>query len=136
MEEDKIKKIFEDFDPPLSSDFQFMSRLESGMRSVEIVKEHNTRLRRMNRKAVAIAVAVGFICGFLFSLALPYIGETMTNLRNTVLPGSFLAFVVRNYLPIIWTMIAGVSAFIAINTFELSVFLLERGRQTETLSKY
>lgn len=128
MEEDKIKDIFSKFEPPLTSDFQFMNRVETNMRSVEFVKEHGAKLRVMNRKAVAIAAVVGFICGMLFSLALPSIGEAMINLRQNVDPGSFLGFMARNYLPIVWAMIAGVSGFVACNTFELSVFLLERKR--------
>ncbi|MDE6682097.1 MAG: hypothetical protein K2J87_01570 [Muribaculaceae bacterium] len=85
----------------------------------------------MNRKAVLIGVAVGFICGFLFSLALPAIGESMMKLRQTVAAGSFLGFISHNYLPMIWTMIAAVAGFIALNAFELSIFLMERRERVE-----
>lgn len=126
MDDDKIRDIFSSFEPPLSGDVQFMKRLEDNMRSVELIREHNARLREVNRMAVAIAVLVGFVCGILFSFALPSIGEAMMNLRHTVDTGSFLSFIANNYLPIVWMMIACVSGFIAFNTFELSVFLLER----------
>lgn len=128
MEDDKIRDIFSKFEPPLSGDFQFMNRLEANIRSVELVKEHNAKLRVMNRKAVVIAAFVGFLCGILFSLALPAIGDGMMNLRQTVASGSFLGFMANNYLPISWAMIAVVSGFIALNTFELSLFLLQRRR--------
>lgn len=131
MEEDKIKEIFSKFEPPLSGDSQFLNRLEEKMRSVELVREHSARVRSMNRKAVLIGVAVGFICGFLFSLALPAIGESMMKLRQTVAAGSFLGFISHNYLPMIWTMIAAVAGFIALNAFELSIFLMERRERVE-----
>lgn len=127
-EEDKIKGLFSGFDPDLSSDSRFMSRLESNMRAVDLIKEHNRELLKMNRKAVMIAAVVGFVCGFLFSMAMPAIGEAMMKLRQTVEAGSFLSVVAHNYLPITWAIIATVSRFIAINTFELSLFLLERRR--------
>lgn len=128
MEDEKIKEIFSKFEPPLSSDFQFMNRLEANLRSVELVKEHSAKLRVMNRKAVMIAAVVGFLCGFLFSLALPAIGAAMISLRQTVASESFVGFLTQNYLPIVWAIIAGVSGFIAMNTFELSLFLLHRRR--------
>ena len=128
MEEDKIKDLFAGYDPQLSSDFRFMNRLESNMRSVELVKEHHREEIKINRKALMIAAVVGFVCGFLFSMALPAIGEAMMNMRQAVAAGSFLGFVVQNYLPITWAMIAAVSGFIAFNTFELSLFLFERRR--------
>ncbi len=131
MEEDKIKEIFSKFEPPLSGESQFLNRLEENMRSVELVREHSARVRSMNRKAVLIGVAVGFICGFLFSLALPAIGESMMKLRQTVAAGSFLGFISHNYLPMIWAMIAAVAGFIALNAFELSLFLMERRERVE-----
>ncbi len=43
MEEDKLKDIFKDFNPDLSSDSDFMSRLERSMKAVEIVKHQKDR---------------------------------------------------------------------------------------------
>lgn len=126
MEERSIREIFDSFEPELSSDFQFMSRLKSNMDSVEIVKQHNLEEMRNNRKAVVIAAAVGFLCGIIFSMFLPTIGAAMKELHTVVAPGSFTSFIIDHYFPIILALIAGASAFISLNTFELAAFLLKR----------
>ena len=38
MEDDKLKQIFSDYDPHLSPDVIFMSRLEQNLRSVDYKK--------------------------------------------------------------------------------------------------
>ena len=125
MEDKKIKDVFNAFNPELSNDFSFMARLKQNMQSVELVREHNKALQQQTRKAVAIAAAVGFIFGMLFSMFLPAIGETMKGLQNTVSAGSFIALLADNYFPIVLTAIAGASAFIALNTFELALFFMK-----------
>ena len=73
MEDDKLKQIFSDYDPHLSPDVMFMSRLEQNLRSVEFIKERTNTAIRRNKAAMLIACAVGFIAGTGFSLAFPYI---------------------------------------------------------------
>ncbi len=124
MEDKDIREIFNSFAPPLSDREQFMSRLEANMRAVEMVKEENRRLRSINRKALIIAFAVGFSCGFLFSLLLPWIGESIEVLRQNVTTGSWASICMDNYLPIVWTLIAAVTAVLSINAFEVSSSLL------------
>ena len=75
MEDDKLKQIFSDYNPHLSPDVMFMSRLEQNLRSVEFIKERTNTAIRRNKAAMLIACAVGFIAGTGFSLAFPlYIG--------------------------------------------------------------
>ena len=61
MEEDKLKSLFAEFQPELSSDSLFMNRLERNMESVEIVKRRVEEMRARNRRAIAVAAIVGFI---------------------------------------------------------------------------
>ncbi|MDE7441463.1 MAG: hypothetical protein K2M69_04775 [Muribaculaceae bacterium] len=126
MEEKSIREILDNFEPELSSDFQFMSRLKSNMDSVELVRKYNHEVMRNNRKAIVIAAAVGFLFGLLFSMFLPAIGEAMKGLQTAVQPGSFTCFVMEHYFPIILTIIAGASAFISLNTFELATFIMRK----------
>lgn len=126
MEDKSIRELFNNFDPELSNDFQFMSRLKSNMDSVELVKKHNLELQRKNRKAVIIAASVGFLFGLLFSMFLPAIGEAVKGMQAGLHPGSFVSLLAANYLPIVLTIIAGGSVFISLNTFDLALFLLGR----------
>ena len=126
MEDKSIRELFNNFDPELSNDFQFMSRLKNNMDSVELVKKHNLELQRKNRKAVIIAASVGFLFGLLFSMFLPAIGEAVKGMQAGLHPGSFVSLLAANYLPIVLTIIAGGSVFISLNTFDLALYLLGR----------
>lgn len=126
MEDKSIRELFNNFDPELSNDFQFMSRLKNNMDSVELVKKHNLELQRKNRKAVIIGASVGFLFGLLFSMFLPAIGEAVKGMQAGLHPGSFVSLLAANYLPIALTIIAGGSVFISLNTFDLALYLLGR----------
>lgn len=126
MEDKSIRELFNNFDPELSNDFQFMSRLKNNMDSVELVKKHNLELQRKNRKAVIIAASVGFLFGLLFSMFLPAIGEAVKGMQAGLHPGSFVSLLAAYYLPIALTIIAGASVFISLNTFDLALYLLGR----------
>ena len=126
MEDKSIRELFNNFDPELSNDFQFMSRLKNNMDSVELVKKHNLELQRKNRKAVIIAASVGFLFGLLFSMFLPAIGEAVKGMQAGLHPGSFVSLLAANYLPIVLIIIAGASVFISLNTFDLALYLLGR----------
>ncbi len=73
MEDDKLKDIFRDFDPDLSSSLQFISKLQRNMEAVEIVRQYNAALRRRNKLAVAIAGLCGFAVGVTLTLLYPFI---------------------------------------------------------------
>lgn len=87
MEDDKLKQIFSDYDPHLSPDVIFMSRLEQNLRSVEFIKERTNTAIRRNKAAMLIACAVGFIAGTGFSLAFPYISAWFRFLGDINLSG-------------------------------------------------
>ena len=63
MEEDKLKDVFEGFDPELTSDSLFMSRLRRSMEAVEIVRERQAELRRRGCRAVVVAAITGCAVG-------------------------------------------------------------------------
>lgn len=124
MEDDKIRQLFENFEPDLSSDVQFINRLERKLNSVEIIVKHNAEVRSMNKKAVGIAACVGFIVGFLFSLALPYLRNVVAQWQLT-LPGDSVMNTLADHFAIIaWCLIALISVISALNAYDLSRSLL------------
>lgn len=125
MDDDKLKSLFSDFEPELSSDIQFMTKLQRSLNSVEIIKQHTAEVRSRSKKAVAIAAVVGFIVGFLFSLSLPYLGEAVSNWQLTLPDESMLNAFADNFTLIGWLVIGGTSVLAALNTYEVSLSLLK-----------
>lgn len=125
MEDDKLKSLFSNFEPELSSDFLFMNKLKRNLNSVELIKQHTVEVRSRSRKAVAIAAIVGFIVGFLFSLSLPYLSEAVSNWQLTLPSESVVNVFANNFTIIAWLVIGGTSVFAALNSYELSLSLLK-----------
>ncbi len=124
MEDDKLKSLFSNFEPELSSDSLFMNNLQHNLNSVEIVKQHTAEIRSRSKKAIAIAALVGFIVGFLFSLLLPYLIDAVSNWQLTLPSESILNAFAKKFTIIAWLVIGGTSVFISLNTYEVSLSLL------------
>lgn len=119
MEDDKLKSLFAEFQPGLSSDRLFMNRLERNMESVEIVKRRMEEMRARNRRAVAVAAVVGFVVGFLFSLTLPYLSGVVAGWQLT-LPEESVTRVLADWFAVIsWVVIGAVAVTAAINTYDM-----------------
>lgn len=125
MEDDKLKKLFSDFEPELSSDLRFMDTLRRNLNSVEIIKRHTAEVRARNKAAVAVAAAVGFIVGFLFSLSLPILSAAVSDWQAELPGASMLYALADNFTVIAWLVIGGTSVLAAINTYEVSLTLLK-----------
>ena len=125
MEDDKLKSLFTNFEPELSSDFKFIHKLERNLNSVEIIKRHTAEVRPRNKKAVAIAAFAGFIVGFVFSLFLPYLSNAVSDWQSTLPGGYIMNLFADSFTIIAWAVIAGTSVLAAINTYEVSLSLLK-----------
>lgn len=125
MDDDKLRELFSNYNPRLTSDNEFMNRLERTLNAVEAIKSQTAQLRSRNRKAVAIAAAVGFIVGFLFSLALPYMIDAVSSWQLTLPKASLLYAASENFTVVAWLVIGATSVFAAINTYELSLSLMK-----------
>lgn len=133
MENDnKLKKLFSDFDPELSSDRMFFQRLERSLNSVEILKKRSEEIELKYKKAVAIAVAIGFLAGFLFSLLLPSLQGAVAVWRQTMPDSTWMTMTADNILLIGWMMVAAISSVIAHNAYEVSLVFL-KAEDSETL---
>jgi hypothetical protein len=119
MEEDKLKSLFAEFRPELSSDRRFMDCLTQNMESVEIVKRRMAETRARNRRAVTVAAVVGFVVGFLFSLTLPYLSGVVAGWQLT-LPEESVTRVLADWFAVIsWVVIGAVAVTAATNTYDM-----------------
>lgn len=125
MEDDKLKSMLTNFEPELSSDFKFMSKLERSLNSVEILKQHAAEVRSRNKKAVVLAAVLGFIVGMLFSLSLPYLSSAVAEWQLSLPGDSMLNALADNFRIISWIAIGGTSVLTALNTYEVSLSLLK-----------
>lgn len=124
MEDDKLKSLFASFEPDISSDYQFMTKLQRNLNSVEMIKKHAAEERTRSKQAVAIAAIIGFIVGFLFSLSLPYLSNAILNWQLTLPTDSMMQAFADNFTIISWGIIGATSVIAALNTYEISLSLL------------
>lgn len=129
MEDDKLKDLFVNFKPALSSDFSFLTKLKNNLEQVELIKQHNEEIAARRKKAVAIAACAGFVVGFLFSLALPYLGNAMENIQVSLSTGTFLKMIMDNYLIAAWLIIGAATVLISLNVYDISMSLMQRQSQ-------
>lgn len=119
MEDDKLKDLFNGFQPELSSSFQFMNRLQKNMETVELLKQHNATLRRRNKLAVAIAAFSGFVTGVIMTLLFPLISNWISTF-NISIPHLQISGFAINYSILAWVIMAGVSIITALNAYEIA----------------
>ena len=115
-EDDKIKDLFEDYNPVMKSDLAFMTRLKHNMDSMELVKSHNRRAHRINIMAMTIAGVVGFLTG-----------AVMTLLWITLAPSLPVYALNLNYAGIsqwqiamnhpVWAVMVAAVAFVSVSTY-------------------
>lgn len=133
MEDDNIRSLFADFDPDLSSSFQFMDRVEREIDNMEIVHKHLTARRQRSRIAMAVAACVGFVVGFVQALYIPYFEALIQGVSLPAMPD----FVTR-FAPdfdaiamILWVCIGVIVIVASVGSYELTLSLLPSARRKE-----
>ncbi len=115
MEDDRIRELFNDFDPDLSPDNRFIERLQRGMDVVESVRRQNVIMRKRNRIAVAIAALAGFVTGVSLTLLFPLIGRYVSTIHIAVPKVDLMI----DFQYVAWLLTAVASMLIALNTYEI-----------------
>ena len=104
--DDSIKKLFEDFNPPLGSDADFMKRLNKRLDAVEYIKEKAAADSRRNR----LSLWVASLAGFLTTLAVPYLTGLLASLD--------IASEYTSSIP--WIAVAAMAIVSALSAYDLS----------------
>ena len=120
MEDDKIKLLFQDFQPGLSSDFDFIRKLERNLNSVEIVREQSALLRRRSKRAVIIAAIVGFVTGFLASFLVPYFGNIVSEMQLSMPDSSAMKLLVDYQMTFAWVIVGSLSLIMSYNAYDIT----------------
>lgn len=122
--DDRLKQIFDDFNPQLGSDTEFMRRMERQIHTIEVIKEETAALRRKSRRAIAVAALTGFVVGMLSSLTLPWLGEMAAAVEAPA--KTITRFFADNYLVVACLAIATASILTSINAYEISMAVQSR----------
>jgi hypothetical protein len=120
MEDDKLRNLFNDFQPELSSSSQFMTKLQKNMEMVEILKQHDIALKKRNKLAVVIATVSGFVMGVILTLLFPLIGDWVSTI-SVSLPHLYISHLTIDYSFVAWIVIAGVCIITALNAYEIAL---------------
>lgn len=120
MEDEKIKEIFENFTPDLSSDLLFIEKLQRNLEAVELIKQHSECLRRRNKIAVWVSAFCGFVAGLLFMSLIPVMDDWMATIcfRLPYFSGDFGAEVLHF---ITWAVAAIVCSITAYNAYIITL---------------
>ncbi|MDE5586507.1 MAG: hypothetical protein K2I92_09300 [Muribaculaceae bacterium] len=119
MEEERLKNLFSQYDPELSSSMAFIEHLERNLDTVELIHQENAAVMKRNRIAVAIASCTGFMSGVIFTLLFPYIDSLIKSLSDSMLTAYGLTDSLNGLHLISWLSIGGISVFVTINTYNL-----------------
>ena len=114
MEEDKLHRLFAEYEPALSPDDEFMRRLEQNLQTVELVKQRVEQMQRKNRLAIGVATITGFVLGVLSTFCYPYL---MVWLNGLTIEAADLARLVSDYGNVaVWgfmALVVGVATYCA-----------------------
>lgn len=121
MEDNQLKSLFSRFEPELSSDYQFMRKLERKINSVEMIQQNLSEARKRYKRAAVMAGIIGFIIGFLFSLSLPYLDRIVLDLQIMLPHDSVWNLFVDNFPIIFYLTVGCASITVAYNIYELEL---------------
>jgi hypothetical protein len=120
MEDDKLRNLFNDFQPELSTSSKFMAKLQKNMEMIEILKQHDIALKRRNKLAVVIAAVSGFVMGVILTLLFPLIANWIYTV-SVSLPHLHISNLTIDYSFVAWIIIAGVCIITVLNAYEIAL---------------
>lgn len=118
MEDDKLKDLFSNYEPDLSSSFQFMTKLKKNMEAVEIVRQYHAAQKRLNRWAVAIAGMSGFAVGVVMTLLFPFITEWIASF-NFNIPLTHTSALTFDFKYLTWLIVAAISVLTSVSVYNV-----------------
>lgn len=118
MDDKKLTELFSGFDPEISSDNLFMSRLQRSLDSVEIVKQHTEAVQRRQRRAMVWAAIAGFVAGVIMALISPYIIGWLSGLQFEMPAVAGLSTDIL-ITTVTFVVIAAVSVLISLGVYDL-----------------
>lgn len=114
LNDDKLRDLFNTFQPELSDDANFMARLEQSLETVEIIRRHNKMVKTYNCRALTWSALTGVAVGVVLSLVVPYLKTLIDDIGTAKLSPAIIRFVSEYYTTISWSIIGGVTLFVTL----------------------
>lgn len=124
MENDRLKDIFDNYEPELTSDSSFMNRIILNLDSADSIRRDYFETKAQNRKAVIIAACVGFVTGVLFSFAVPYLRRAISAIYFSMPVDISSGTADFNITTAAWLITGGMAVFTTLNAYEISISLM------------
>ena len=116
-EDDKIKKLFKEFQPDLTDDREFISQVKIGLDALELFKESEKKRRLQLRRATFLSALAGFLCGVILTLLSPVISNLITPFLLNIQDFSFDREILISSLT--WCLIAFSSILLTFGSYSL-----------------
>lgn len=121
MEEEKLKDLFRDFDPEITSDSLFMSQLHKNLEAVELIKRQNAALIRRSRLAACISALAGFMAGVIFTWLMPGIKSVLNSFSFGLTFLSGPNTIDRDADILSWCIVSAISITVALCSYSFCV---------------
>ncbi len=116
-QDDELKALFSNFNPHISSDKRFMTRLQSRLDTIDRLNHEIAAMRRRNRRAVVLAALAGFVAGVLTCLLLPSLTSLVI---KPDLSWPVLSLVSSVSPVMLWTLPAGAAILASLGVYSLT----------------
>ncbi len=124
MEDKDLRDFFESFEPPISEDYKFMTRLERNLDAVEIVNRNNKEYMRRNRLAMIISLIIAFSAGFCCALLMPTIQKLLIPILSNIHITSITLSSWECSVILIWSITTLIIILLSWSAYSISLALI------------
>ena len=78
-EYERIKLLFEESLPELSSEKSFVAKVENGIQGIELVKANIKASKKGNKISALLSGMAGFLCGVILTLLYPFLNTLISS---------------------------------------------------------
>ncbi|MCM1052018.1 MAG: hypothetical protein NC349_08655 [Paenibacillus sp.] len=127
QQDDNIKKLFEDFNPELSSRLDFIVRLERNLDAVEMVKQRNSASHRAGRRIAVMAGLAGVAVGLILAMVMPYVMPVLAKMIGAY---DIDAAVVNDMVTVgIYCVVGLISILVSVSTYDIALAVKTRNER-------
>lgn len=116
QKDDSIKHFFDGYNPSLPSDSDFMAGLSRNIDALEVLRRHNLQVKRVNRRSIVLAIAVGIVIGIFFNVLWSRAAAAVGGINISLPVG--MSFPDVDIDVIKWLVITAATAIITLNVYE------------------
>jgi len=118
MNDISLEQLFSSYQPELSSELDFMSKLEKRLDAVEYVKQHQAEQERRYRLSMIATFCIGFVMGVVVTALILSLPETI-HLYTFGVQSVVFMFIEQNYRILSLIPSFALICFLSYNIFQI-----------------